>query len=1061
MPPEAPKLDTRTYDDLVDQVETLAEATTPWRRAQPGEPLDFGGALIRIFGRMMERTITRLNQVPEKNFLAFLDLLGTQILPPKPARVPLTFELAKGRNAPTVIPAGTRVAATLTAEETDDILFETEQALVATPAQIAAVFGLDPAANRYGDLTPVTDPETSQSLPIFEGVSTRDHSLYLESPLFGHDVDKKIEITFVSDPPPPSTLSAYCWDHDEHTWKILDAEIAGVRLSRTATFSDKVMPHPITTVNSTGITGHWIRLSFTQLDPNNLSIRQISVSLNQDAVAFKPDHIFFNNTELDISRPFHPFGLQPKFNDTLYIAHNKGFVYNDNPVVLRFKVVSKDGEAITPSEDLNVVWEVLLGGQWQKLRDSNDLPEKQKAIKNLATAGEHEIRLHLPNAVEPAKVKNKVSSWLRARIVQGTFGLENRASLQPLATLSEAAKTTDPTLKVASVRGFMPGDIVKITSNNLSEPSSVRAINTANNQIILNKNLSRIYPIGSIIQIQGGVNPPIVEDLTIEYGSTYSETPAHCLSSRDFSYTDHTSTVSDKESFQPFQAPPDASPAFYVGFDRPLGTQPITLFAAIEPPSAAAANRLKTDARLMWEYKTLAGWQRLSLIDNTNTFSEPGLLNFLPPADLAQTVEFGQHHYWIRARWVEGQFQAMPRLRRLLTNTVWATQAVAITEEILGSSNGEPDQVFQTAQTPVLLDPALYVREREMPSPAEATALRQALGPAAIQPIEGVGGDRQGAWVKWQAVPDFYDSSGGDRHYILDYLTGQIYFGNDQAGRVPPQGRNNIRLSYRTGGGSQGNRPAGNILQLKSTVPYIKGVTNLEPARGGADAESLEQIKQRGPKQIRHRFRAVTVQDYEDLAYEASSEVARAKAFAAASDPISRPWIDPGATALNPNGPAAPAGAGQVVVVVVPDRAIPQPIPSLTLINQVEDYILSRCGGGIAVQVSGPQWRKVTIEVEVVPTSLEAAIGLDTQVVERLNQFLHPLTGGPQGQGWAFGRTPQASDIYALLGGIVGVDHARILDIDVGDITASGSTAPSLVFSGDHQVSLTLLEVTQ
>jgi predicted phage baseplate assembly protein len=310
--------------------------------------------------------------------------------------------------------------------------------------------------------------------------------------------------------------------------------------------------------------------------------------------------------------------------------------------------------------------------------------------------------------------------------------------------------------------------------------------------------------------------------------------------------------------------------------------------------------------------------------------------------------------------------------------------------------------------------------------------------------------------VQWQAVPDFYGSSGGDRHYILDYLTGQIYFGNDQAGRTPPQGRNNVRISYRTGGGSQGNRPAGNILQLKSAVPYVNGVTNLEPARGGADAESLEQIKQRGPKQIRHRFRAVTVQDYEDLAYEASSEVARAKAFAADSDPINRRWLAPGATALSTD---APAGAGQVVLVVVPDRAIPQPIPSLTLINQVEDYILSRCGGGIKVQVGGPQWRKVTIRVEVVPASLEAAIGLDTQVVERLNQFLHPLTGGSQGQGWAFGRMPQTSDIYALLGGIAGVDHARVLDIDIPAV--SDSAAPPLVFSGDHQVSLTLPEVNR
>lgn len=1055
MPPEAPKLDTRTYDDLVDQVETLAEATTDWRRAQPGEPLDFGGALIRIFSRMMERTIARLNQVPEKNFLAFLDLLGTQILPPKPARVPLTFELAKGRSAPTVIPAGTRVAATLTAEETDDILFETAQALIATPAQIAAVFVLDPAANRYGDLTSLVksdvNAENSRSLSIFEGVASRDQSLYLEHPLLRLDTRKTIRVVFTSNPPASLGLSCFFWSDVSQQWE--PSEAVG-RLSNRVwfiTFENALSPHTVVNPqDGQKFMGHWAKLSLDQvLTEETPPVERVDIYLDYREQDVNPDHIFFNNSELDSSLPFYPFGPQPKPNDTLYLAHSQAFSYPRNVITLNISITGRNSGAVTPTENLEVLWEALTENGWQELQSQNDEDGTQK----LSQSGN--ITFTLPSNIAIAKEKNKLSGWLRVRILQGGYGFDHISHLLPLTTVS---KTMEPRniLRVLSVRGFMPGDEIEVTNNSPSERATVQTVDIANHQISLTKNLRQNYPVGTIVQVRGGVNPPVIQKLTIDYRPTLREKPNHCLSSYDLVYSDRTAAIQSKQSFQPFQVPPDESPAFYIGFDRPLGTQPITLFAAVEPPAAAAANRPKTDAHLKWEYKTLAGWQRLSLVDHTNTFSEPGLLTFLPPVDLAQTIEFGQHHYWIRARWVEGQFQAMPRLRRLLTNTVWATQAVAITDEILGSSNGEPDQVFQTAQTPVLLEPALYVREREMPSPAEALAL----GPEAIQPIDAGGGDRQGAWVQWQVVPDFYGSSGGDRHYILDYLTGQIYFGNEQAGRIPPQGRNNVRISYRTGGGSQGNRPAGNILQLKSTVPYVNGVTNLEPALGGADAESLEQIKQRGPKQIRHRFRAVTVQDYEDLAYEASSEVARAKAFAAASDPINRSWLAPGATALSDDDPA-PAGAGQVVLVVVPDRAVPQPIPSLTLINQVEDYILSRCGGGIKVQVGGPQWRKVTIEVEIVPTSLEAAIGLDTQVVERLNQFLHPLTGGPQGQGWAFGRTPQASDIYALLGGIAGVDHARILDIDVGDITASGSTAPSLVFSGDHQVSLTLLEVTQ
>ena len=66
-----PKIDERSYDDIVAETEALVQAFTDWQPAGADGQLDAGGALIRIFSRMVEVAITRLNQVPEKNFLAF------------------------------------------------------------------------------------------------------------------------------------------------------------------------------------------------------------------------------------------------------------------------------------------------------------------------------------------------------------------------------------------------------------------------------------------------------------------------------------------------------------------------------------------------------------------------------------------------------------------------------------------------------------------------------------------------------------------------------------------------------------------------------------------------------------------------------------------------------------------------------------------------------------------------------------------------------------------------------------------------------------------------------
>ena len=75
-----------------------------------------------------------------------------------------------------------------------------------------------------------------------------------------------------------------------------------------------------------------------------------------------------------------------------------------------------------------------------------------------------------------------------------------------------------------------------------------------------------------------------------------------------------------------------------------------------------------------------------------------------------------------------------------------------------------------------------------------------------------------------------------------------------------------------------------------------------------------------------------------------------------------------------------------------------------------------------------------------------------------LQRFLHPLTGGPEGQGWAFGRRPQLSDFYAVIENLPGVDHLRALsfteDPEPGATQAGALASRFLVFSGAHVISV-------
>src|SRR5207249_3884589 len=131
----------------------------------------------------------------------------------------------------------------------------------------------------------------------------------------------------------------------------------------------------------------------------------------------------------------------------------------------------------------------------------------------------------------------------------------------------------------------------------------------------------------------------------------------------------------------------------------------------------SAAGAEATD--VVWEYAAGASgdsqeahrWKRLGARDETRGFAERGMIGFVGPQDMVRHAEFGRELFWLRAR-PEGQApRAQPRLRGLLTNTVWASQATTLEDEALGSSDGSPGQTVRTAQAPVLLGQQIVVRE--------------------------------------------------------------------------------------------------------------------------------------------------------------------------------------------------------------------------------------------------------------------------------------------------------------------------------------------------------------
>lgn len=213
------------------------------------------------------------------------------------------------------------------------------------------------------------------------------------------------------------------------------------------------------------------------------------------------------------------------------------------------------------------------------------------------------------------------------------------------------------------------------------------------------------------------------------------------------------------------------------------------------------------------------------------------------------------------------------------------------------------------------------------------------------------------------------------------------------------------------------------------------------PARGGRDAESVDEAFDRLKADMRVPYRAVTLADYGTIAERTPGlRFGRARAFVDAGE-------DPADCDRRP----------AVRVVVVPYSFREKPVPSTGFLEAVECHLERHRLLTDRVAVDPPTYVGVGVDVELELLPGYAEAERIAAVDAALREFLHPLEGF-DGEGWPFGRPVYQSEIYEVVEGVDGIDCV----LDVG-LTAFGPEAryrdgnveigrTSLVYSEDHDV---------
>ena len=545
----------------------------------------------------------------------------------------------------------------------------------------------------------------------------------------------------------------------------------------------------------------------------------------------------------------------------------------------------------------------------------------------------------------------------------------------------------------------------------------------------------RLFPAGIVVGTRRTEVDDAIEFTTSESGAVY---PVEFQSVRASIEADRTRAFDDElvrgQGFGCFAAVPVPGNALYVGLTdaAPSNILVLELRCTIEgigvdplfPP-------------LVWEAWNGEVWEHCEIDrDTTGGINRDGEVILHLPRKHEASVLARVRAGWVRARVVEAVenqpvYSSSPMVHAISAHTIGVTldalHARIVPEEDLGVSDASHGQHFAIQQTPIV---------------------RFA---GATLEVSGENG-----WEPWREVLQFADSGPDDRHFVLDGVDGAVVFGPAvremdgtlrRHGAVPKKG-STIRLShFAVGGGVVGNVNRGSVQVLVSSFPGIDRVENRKGGIGGRDAETVDEAKVRGPLLLRSRGRAVTAEDFEELAKEAAPEAARIRCVPAGGD-----------------GPEA----GAVRILVVPRVAseagrlpFERLLPPDALLQNIASALDRKRLVGTRISVEPPVYQGITVVSRLRGRAGVSPVRLQELATTALFKYFHPIEGGPDGNGWPFGRPILIGEVSSVLQRVPGVELVEdAMLFGTNSITGRREqNVPridipenALVFSYDHQV---------
>jgi hypothetical protein len=672
-----------------------------------------------------------------------------------------------------------------------------------------------------------------------------------------------------------------------------------------------------------------------------------------------------------------------------------------NPAAVAFDAAIADwvrqlGDSPTNPE---LIWEYWNGSNWAKLEIGTD------ETQDFTTTGK--LKFVVPNLLAPTDVAGKNNFWIRARLISGDYGRE-KVNVTTVTNGDTSTQTVN-----RDTGDFHPPQVVNMRIRYALDtsvyPAEVRSRDSGSwrNQSDANRapgaRVEAFVPLSLLMsRLRDGV-----ASATDDAGATGCD----CELAAD-----------------PVEAPGDDAAAtetasassaatgraLLLGFDTgPLG-EPVNVLLLVEERSHDGFAPLTAETVIKDRFEALTAK------DGTRALGESGIVSMVFPVKPGARDLFGRTLAWVRL-WpsrIDANAQWRPVLRGAYVNAAWASATETMTREPLGSSDGRPNLTVRVARPPLLQD-TLELRVREPLDEEE----RQAMLDADLtdnpdrRSVKYDIPDMPGNWVLWKQVPDPSDYGPHERVYALDEALGEIQFGDGTHGMIPPIGRDAVvAFTYqRTEPSADGGDsvPANSVqarskLNLVTPVESVESATAADHAAGGAPPESVERVQRFGNARLRHRGRALTLADFEDLALESSPDIVQARAFAS-------------------------AGGVRLVVVMGGAKPLPDAAQRRALLRELQAAASPPVAEHGSLSIEGARVRRVRLRLTLLVANLDDTGAVANSATRALSAFFDSSTGGVDGIGWPLGTAPADDDISFALGhlpGLEGIEGVELQEID-------------------------------